>query len=198
MGEVDRWVIHNTLIVHGATIAAEPDLSVSINLSASTLGSPLLLAWLQTVLDSTPVPLSRITFEVTETALISSLTIAATTLGALRLAGCRIAIDDFGAGLSSFSYMRVFRFDYLKIDGSFVRQLATNPHDRIIIESMHDLARKFGAETIAEFVESRAILDVLKDIGVNFAQGYEIAFPIPLEAFLSQISTQKLPRRIGS
>lgn len=184
MGHVDRWVIRNVLQQYGDRLAGVPGLSVSINLSANSLGEPFLLPFLHAALEDSALPADRIRLEITETALINNMTAASRVVNDMRSAGCTVALDDFGSGLSSFAYLKQFPVDYLKIDGSFIRNLARNAVDREIVSSINDIGHRLGVRTVAEWVEDETTLHTLRAIGVDYAQGYAIGKPMPLEAFL--------------
>lgn len=186
MGHVDRWVIQHVLRDFGARLLAVPGLSVSINLSANSLGEPFLLPFLHAQLSNSVLPASRIRLEITETALINNMAAANRLVADMRKAGCTMALDDFGAGLSSFAYLKQFPVDYLKIDGSFIRHLAASAVDREIVSSINDIGHRLGIRTVAESVEDEATLDVLREIGVDYAQGYAIGRPMPLEDYLAR------------
>ncbi|MCF4164062.1 EAL domain-containing protein [Zavarzinia compransoris] len=188
MGEIDRWVIQTTLRRYGPRLRALGDFSLAINLSANSLNDPNLWPFVRAELEASGIEPRRLNFEITETALIDNLEAASEFVASVRAIGCGITLDDFGAGLSSFSYLRRFPVDQLKIDGNFVRQIVNSPVDRAIVESINDLGHKFGARTIAEFVEDQATLDLLRDLGVDMAQGYTIARPVPIEDILPDIA----------
>lgn len=184
MGHVDRWVIHHVLQHFGPRLCATPGLSVSINLSANSLGEPFLLPFLHAELKQSVLPANRIRLEITETALINNMAAANRLVAEMRRAGCTVALDDFGAGLSSFAYLKQFPVDYLKIDGSFIRHLAASAVDREIVSSINDIGHRLGIRTVAESVEDKETVRVLRAIGVDYAQGYAIGRPMPLEAYL--------------
>ncbi|MGY8526176.1 diguanylate cyclase [Paracidovorax citrulli] len=186
MGHVDRWVIRHVLQEFGPRLQAMPGLSISINLSANSLGEPFLLPFLHAELKHSVLPASRIRLEITETALINNMAAANRLVAEMRKAGCTVALDDFGAGLSSFAYLKQFPVDYLKIDGSFIRNLASSAVDREIVSSINDIGHRLGILTVAESVEDEQTLQVLRTIGVDYAQGYAIGRPMPLEDFLDQ------------
>ncbi|PWK38333.1 diguanylate cyclase [Cupriavidus plantarum] len=190
MGHIDRWVIRNVLHDFGPRLAAIPGLSVSINLSANSLGEPFLLPFLHAALDESVLPARRIRLEITETALINNMSAANRLVAEMRRAGCTVALDDFGAGLSSFSYLKQFPVDYLKIDGSFIRNLADNVVDREIVSSINDIGHRLGVRTVAESVEDEQTLHTLRAIGVDYAQGYVIGRPMPLESFIANATHQ--------
>ncbi|WP_083383984.1 MULTISPECIES: diguanylate cyclase [unclassified Cupriavidus] len=184
MGHVDRWVIRHVLRSYGARLLAVPGLTVGINLSANSLGEPFLLPFLHAELHDSVLPASRIQLEITETALINNMAAANRLVSEMRRAGCTVALDDFGTGLSSFAYLKQFPVDCLKIDGSFIRHLASNAVDREIVSSINDIGHRLGVSTVAESVEDEQTLHVLRTIGVDFAQGYVIGRPMPLDLFL--------------
>ncbi len=184
MASIDRWVIRRVLHTHARAILEVPRLSVSINLSANSLEDSSLLDFLAVELKQSVLPPHRIRFEITETSLINNLTNAARLVADLRAAGYAIMLDDFGAGVSSFAYLEHFPADFLKIDGGFVRKMKANPIDRAIVESINDVGHKIGAVTVAEFVEDAETLEILREIGLDMAQGYHIAHPVPLEDLL--------------
>ncbi|MGO4808958.1 diguanylate cyclase [Cupriavidus sp. 2MCAB6] len=190
MGHVDRWVIHHVLSEFGERLAAVPSLTVAINLSANSLGEPFLLPFLHAELHESVLPATRIQLEITETALINNMAAANRLVTEMRTAGCTVALDDFGAGLSSFSYLKQFPVDYLKIDGSFIRHLAGSAVDREIVSSINDIGHRLGMLTVAESVEDELTLQALRAIGVDYAQGYVIGRPMPLEQFLESCPTQ--------
>jgi diguanylate cyclase (GGDEF)-like protein/PAS domain S-box-containing protein len=188
MASVDRWVIRRVLHTFGPAILAVPRLAVSINLSANSLEDPGLVDFLADELEHSVLPPHRLRFEITETSLINNLTNAAKLVANLRAAGYAIMLDDFGAGVSSFAYLEHFPADYLKIDGGFVRKMKENPVDRAIVESINDIGHKIGAVTVAEFVEDEETLTILREIGLDMAQGFHVAKPIPLETLLLDCS----------
>lgn len=122
-----------------------------------------------------------IIFEITETAAIANLSHAMNFINSLKDLGCKFALDDFGSGLSSFSYLKNLPVDYLKIDGTFVRDIVDDPLDLAFVRSITQIGHVMGLHIIAEYVENTAILQKLRDIGVDYAQGYEICKPRPLQ-----------------
>lgn len=136
-------------------------------------------------------------FEITETAAVANLMYATRFISVLKGMGCRFSLDDFGAGLSSFGYLQTLKVDNLKIDGSFVRDMADNPVNRAVVEAANQIGHAMGMQTIAEFVENEEILKVLSEIGVNYAQGYGVAKPVPLEEILAAAATPARLRSVG-
>ncbi len=180
---LDRWVLQHALDWYAAEPAALRQLALcSINLSGQSLGDPGFLQTVLSALDASPVPGSKLCFEVTETAAIANVTSALRFMNELRARGVRFALDDFGSGLSSFGYLKTLPVDFLNIDGVFVKDIAHDPVDRAMVQSINDIGHVMGKRTIAEFVESEEILRTLKDIGVDFAQGHAIGRPAPLIA----------------
>ena len=161
--------------------SAPPSQSLSINLSGASLGDENLLAAIERRLDATPELGERICFEVTETAAIGNLREALGFVGRLRQRGVRFALDDFGSGLSSFGYLKTLPIDFIKIDGRFVRNLLDDPVDAVMVESITKVSAQMGIKTIAEFVESAEILARLREMGVDYGQGYGIEKPRPLD-----------------
>jgi diguanylate cyclase (GGDEF)-like protein/PAS domain S-box-containing protein len=177
---LDRWVVSRSLEWYrdtGRHRPAHERMKMSINLSGASLADAGFLAFIKADLIRNDVPPEIVCFEITETAAVSNLDIAIVFINDLRGLGCSFALDDFGTGLSSFAYLKNLPVDYLKIDGSFVRDVDTNPVNREMVRSIHQVGHVMGLETIAEFVENAAIIEVLADIGVDYAQGYGIAVP---------------------
>jgi EAL domain-containing protein (putative c-di-GMP-specific phosphodiesterase class I) len=199
MGNLDRWVIKTALIDRGAELAAVPGLSVSINLSATSVNDPYFRPLLKDALARSALPANRVNFELTESSLIDNLSAASDFVAEMQAAGCGLILDDFGAGFSSFAFLRQFAVDGLKIDGSFVRELARSPVDRTIVESINDIAHKLGARTIAEFVEDWETLDIVREIGIDQAQGYVIGRPVSLNQLIKSgcgRGNKRLQRRL--
>jgi diguanylate cyclase (GGDEF)-like protein len=188
LGHIDRWVVGAALAALGRRYAAGgsagADEVFSINLSGASIGDEALLQFVRDGLVAHGVPPEVICFEVTETMAITDLDMAIRFINELRALGCRFALDDFGSGLSSFTYLKRLPVDYVKIDGNFVRDLVTDPVDRAMVESVNRIAHEMGLQTVAEFVESDQTLRCLDRIGVDYAQGYAIGRPEPFEDWL--------------
>ena len=152
----------------------------TINLSGASIGDAPFLDFIRAEFALTRVPHDTVCFEITETAAIANLASAATFIHEMKMLGCFFSLDDFGSGMSSFAYLKYLPVDFLKIDGAFVKDLATDPIDRAMVEAINNVGHIIGIKTIAEYVENDEILVVLKEIGVDYAQGYALARPQPL------------------
>ncbi len=172
---IDRWVLAEAIRV----LASHPQLALAINLSAKALADPSLDAELIQLLKHSGIDPHRLTLEITETVAIDNVDAAVARMNSIRALGCRFALDDFGSGFASYSYLKQLPVDDVKIDGSFIRNLDHNPEDRIFVKAAVEMAHAMGKRVIAEFVESEAILNVLGELGVDFAQGYFIGRPVP-------------------
>lgn len=177
MPAVDRWVLKKTC-VHLANRLRQPGNEIiSINLSGTTLSDETFPKFVKDVVTETGVDATRLCFEITETAAISNLTAARKLIKELKGLGSSIALDDFGSGMSSFSYLRTLSIDYLKIDGTFVREMHKSDVDYAMTEAINRVGKILGLKTVAEFVENQEIYDKLKLIGVDYAQGYGLHVP---------------------
>ena len=189
MGTIDRWVVGKALRCLGnmrlKRRAASPRFGV--NLSGMTLGDPAFADFVLECFEQTGTPPSSVCFEITETAAISNLARAARFIGRFRDLGCRFALDDFGAGLSSFAYLKSLPVDYLKIDGGFVRGSGTDAVDLAAVDAARRLAHAVGAKTIAECVESRETFERMRDLGIDFGQGHLIHKPEPYPALAARM-----------
>ena len=185
MPGIDRWVIRHAFaaIADGAFGPAEQGRGrmIAINLSGASLGDDGLLGFIRATRDEFGISFSEVCFEITETVAISNLSRATELIRELRALGCRFALDDFGSGLSSFAYLKSLPVDYLKIDGGFVKDAATDPIDRAMVEAIRQIGKIMKIQTIAEWVENEATLIILREIGVDFAQGYHIDRPHPVQ-----------------
>ncbi|MDJ0808037.1 MAG: EAL domain-containing protein [Gammaproteobacteria bacterium] len=178
---VDRWVISTAC----EWFASHPEslerlFLCAINISGHTLGDREFQSFVKRQLEKYAIPAEKICFEITETMAIANLTDAKILIKSLKDLGCRFALDDFGSGLSSFAYLKNLPVDFLKIDGIFVKDILSDPIDAAMVKSINEIGQIMGKQTIAEFVESDAILEKLREIGVDYAQGYGIGRPQPL------------------
>ena len=182
--EVDRWVIGHALNWLSDNPALLSRLHLcSINLSGQSFGNDEVLRFILEQLEAHAVAPSKLCFEVTETAAISDILQATRFICTLRDRGCLFALDDFGSGFSSFAYLKSLPVDFVKIDGSFVRDIANDSIDLAMVRSINDIGHVMGKKTIAEFVEDEHGLALLKGVGVDYAQGYEIGRPTPLALY---------------
>ncbi|MBT1443788.1 EAL domain-containing protein [Shewanella sp. JM162201] len=187
---VDRWVVDNLLRWGSAHIHIWRELDmVSVNLSATSLGDAEFMSWLELRLMAEPELVDKLCVEITETAAVSQLDQAQALIELLRPLGCKLALDDFGSGFSSFAYLKLLDVDFVKIDGQFVVNLCENKSDQAIVNAICQLGRDMDFEVIAEFVESQAIGARLKTLGVDYAQGYAIGKPTPLDTLDSGLRT---------
>jgi len=179
--KIDRWVVGAALdwLQRNPALADRLHLC-GINLSGQSLSNEDVVCFILERLTDSGIPGEKLCFEVTETAAVSDLVQANHFITLLKDRGCKFALDDFGSGFSSFAYLKKLPVDFLKIDGSFVRDIATDSIDLAMVRSINEIGHMMGKHTIAEFVEDRNVLDVLKRIGVDYAQGYEIGRPQPL------------------
>ena len=178
MPSIDRWVIRTAFRVLAEQRAAGQSLGTyAINISGTSIGDDQFLDYVRESFARFRIPHAAICFEITETTAVTSLSKAADFIGALREPGCRFALDDFGVGVSSFTYLKQLPVDYLKIDGSFVKNMLHDPVDAAMVEAIHRIGRVMGKQTIAESVETTATLEALRSVGVDFAQGNAIAPP---------------------
>ena len=183
MPSLDRWVIRNALAHLGKQrhLLDTGDITLSINLSGNSLNEEGMQAYIEGKLARLNVPPQVICFEITETAVIHNIARASEFIRSLKRLGCRFALDDFGSGLSSFAYLKTLPVDYLKIDGGFVRDMVNDRIDDAMVAAINNIGHVMGIKTIAEFVENSAILERLRELGVDYAQGYGIARPEPIE-----------------
>jgi diguanylate cyclase (GGDEF)-like protein len=193
MPQIDRWVVSTTL----ARLAQHVDFlkasgtSFAINLSGQSLGDDVILNFVEDEIDRSGVPSDSLCFEVTESAAVSSRHKAQTFIDALRKRGCKFSLDDFGAGLSSFAYLKNFNVDVLKIDGSFIRDIIDNRISESMVAAITQVARVMELETVAEYVESTGTKELIAKLGVDFAQGHAVGKPIPLDDVLDALTGQE-------
>lgn len=180
MPRLDRWIIENAFTTLRKQGHIDKIDCLAINLSGTSLADPATLPFIREQFEEHRLQPERVCFEITETAAITNLKEAMSFIHAMRDMGCRFSLDDFGSGLSSFGYLKNLPVDFLKIDGSFVRDIATDQRDRIFVQVIHQVGHSLGLKTIAEFVESERIHELLRDIGVDYVQGYAIGRPRPL------------------
>ena len=192
MPQIDRWVLRNTLrsLEPLADTVALSGAVFCVNLSGQSLTNTGFLAFVTDELSRSTVSSDRICFEITETAAISNMNEAMEFMGEIRKLGCRFALDDFGAGLSSFGYLKTLPVDYLKIDGSFVREVTTDEISLSMVEAICQIARTMRLATIAEYVGDDATVEVLRGIGVDYVQGFHIGKPVPLKEITDRLQSE--------
>jgi len=186
MPKIDQWVIRNTLAWVGDQLRQnQQPVFCSINLSGASIGREDCLQLIREHLEKYQVPANNICFEITETAAIADPANAGRFITELKRLGCQFALDDFGSGLSSFGYLKQLPVDYLKIDGIFIKELANNRIDQAMVASINNIGHIMGLKTIAEFVEDAPTLNILRQIGVDYVQGFYLSRPEPLESLNS-------------
>lgn len=196
--EIDMWVVRKVFAWITANRRKFDALGgFAINLSATSLSSPEVVTFLKEALRTCDFPTHKITFEITETAAIGSYGAAQDFIREIRRYGCRFALDDFGSGFTSYAHLKNLRTDALKIDGSFVKDMLNNPGDFAMVKSMNDIAHSLGLKTIAEYVESPMILQALRQIGVDYAQGYAVHKPCAIDELPAGRTTES-PRRTSA
>ncbi|WP_455209402.1 EAL domain-containing protein [Kaarinaea lacus] len=175
--EIDRWVLRNAIKEQARRRDKGEEVTLAVNISGRHFGSSEIMLLVKESMENYKADPRNIIFEVTETAAVENLSEAREFIDSLKSLGCRFALDDFGIGFSSFHYLRNLPVDFVKIDGSFVRNLHHDTEDRIFVKAMVDLATGLGITCIAEFVENAEIVSILKELGVGLGQGYHIARP---------------------
>lgn len=179
MNTLDRWVVE-TVLQKLSERTALGNTVCAINLSGQSLGDENMLDFILEQFGKTKVPAQHVCFEITETAAIANLRSALKLVGVLRELGCQFSLDDFGSGMSSFGYLKQLKVDYLKIDGSFVKQIMSSETDRAMVSSINNIGHVMGIKTIAECVEDEDMLNALREIGIDYVQGYHIHRPEPI------------------
>ena len=177
-----KFISKNWVARLGTSAATSP--TFSINLSGQSLGDDAFLEHVLTEIESSKVDPRRVCFEITETAAIANLSAALRFMSALRGLGCRFILDDFGSGFSSFAYLKNLPVDFLKIDASFTHQLASDPIQRALVESIQQIGSVLGMKTIAEGIEDEETLAVVRELGVDYGQGFALDRPSPLDRVL--------------
>ena len=171
------------------------NLRISINICGPAASDPQFHRFVRDCIVATGVPPRSLCFEITESVAIRSLANAAALVDALGDLGCQFALDDFGSGLSSFNQLRHLKVDYLKIDGSFIHNIDRDPINRAMVESINTIGKKLGKKTVAEFVENERIRRILQEIDVDYAQGFGLHKPEPLENIQRQILEAREPQQ---
>ena len=192
MPQIDRWVVSNTLarLSDHVDYLKKNRTIFAINLSGQSLGDDEILNFIEEEVVSSGVPWDSLCFEVTESAAVSNLKKAQAFIDALREKGCKFSLDDFGAGLSSFAYLKNFKVDTLKIDGSFIRDITENRISESMVAAITQVAKVMELETVAEYVENDEAREVITRLGVDCAQGFGVGMPVPLEDVLGELADQ--------
>src|SRR5699024_3576143 len=187
MSKIDRSVLEKALeVLANAAYSASNIDYFSINLSGQSMTDEHFVDLAVDLLKRSGIDATRLVFEITETSAVTNLDRAAYLIKALRDMGCRFALDDFDSGLSSFSYLKNLPLDFIKIDGSFVRNVLTDSVDLETVKAINQVGHTMGLKTVAEYVESKEILDMLRAIDVDYAQCYYIGKPLPLKTLLQK------------
>ncbi|MFG1608757.1 EAL domain-containing protein [Actinoplanes sp. NPDC049265] len=175
--DIDLWVVERAMQL----AAANHDLNLQINLSGRSVGDPRLTGEVERLIKRYDVNAEQLTFEITETALIGNLSEARHFADRIRDLGCELALDDFGSGYASFRYLRIFPIDLVKIDGEYVVRLVQNQQDQVLVRALVQVCQAYGIHTVAEFVQDEETLRLLRELGVDFVQGYHVGKPSPVE-----------------
>ena len=194
MGAIDRWVIQAAFASYAEGIR-QTGAQISINLSGNSLSDETLLDFIETQFEAHDFPPEKVCFEITETAAIHNLRHAVDLMAKLKHRGSQLALDDFGSGLSSFHYLKTLPVDYLKIDGSFVKDMIDNPRDCALVAAINQMSHTMGIKTVGEYAHSRAIIERLRELGVDYAQGYFLGKPAPWNTSSGKSSSDLSVRR---
>jgi PAS domain S-box-containing protein len=181
--DIDLWVVERAMQL----AAEQPGMCLQINLSGRSVGDPRLTDEVERLIARYGVNPEQLTFEITETALIGNLSEARRFADRVRDLGCELALDDFGSGYASFRYLRIFPIDLVKIDGEYVVDLVDNPQDQVLVRALVQVCQAYGIHTVAEFVQDEPTLRLLRELGVDYVQGYLIGRPAP-------VLPERLPR----
>jgi diguanylate cyclase (GGDEF)-like protein len=189
MPQIDRWVVSTTLktLARHAASLQRAAATFAINLSGQSLGDDKILNFVSEQIDSSGLPAELLCFEVTESAAVSNYGKAQAFIDALRKRGCTFSLDDFGAGLSSFAYLKTFQVDTLKIDGGFIKDITDNRISESMVAAITQVAKVMKLETVAEYVESEKIRAFVTKLGVDYAQGHAVGKPAPLDKVLDDL-----------
>jgi EAL domain-containing protein (putative c-di-GMP-specific phosphodiesterase class I) len=190
MPQIDRWVVSTTIAKLSAVreFVEGQNATFAMNLSGQSLGDDDFLQFIEQEIDRSNLPESSLCFEITESSAVSNLKKAQAFIDRLRERGCQISLDDFGAGLSSFAYLKNFNVDTLKIDGGFIRDITDNRISESMVAAITQVAKVMKLKTVAEYVETEETWTLIRELGVDFAQGHFIGKPITLDSVLSDLS----------
>jgi diguanylate cyclase (GGDEF)-like protein/PAS domain S-box-containing protein len=182
IGDIDRWVAQQAVRLIAAHATEGRELTLEVNLSGSTMGDAQFPEDVKREITSSGIDPARLVFEITETAAVADIEQARLFAQRLTRIGCGVALDDFGAGYASFYYLKHLPISYLKIDGEFVKELPDNRIDQLVVGALVEVCKGLGIKTVAEFVEDEQTLEMVRDLGVDFAQGYHLGKPEPVSA----------------
>ena len=190
--EVDRFVVQHSI----ETLANHPTIpSIAVNLSGRSLNDHELVRFIAKHLNLNKIDPERLLLEITETSAIMDISIAEDFLHQLKILGCKVCLDDFGSGFSSFNYLKKLKVDYLKIDGTLIHKLDTDTENQLFVKSMTHIAQQMGMKTIAEFIEEAVELEMAKQLNVSLFQGYHLHAPCPIDELLTQLNQEAHPRQ---
>jgi diguanylate cyclase (GGDEF)-like protein len=181
---IDSWVVRKAIAMIAEYKRSGKDLTLNVNLSGKSIGDPKLAGFIEGALAEEVIDPSCLVFELTEAAAIANLKQTRDFADRMHQYGCRLALDNFGSGLESFYYLKNFPLDYLKIDGEFIRHLSVDPVDHLVVKAIVGIAQGMGKKTIAEFVADAPAVHLLRDSGVDYAQGFHIGLPQPIAEYL--------------
>jgi EAL domain-containing protein (putative c-di-GMP-specific phosphodiesterase class I) len=187
---IDRWVMSQAVQLLYEYRSRGIGIALSINISAKTLNQGDIAEHLSKLLEHYPIAEGSLVVELTEAAAIANAERTRELARRLRQLGARLALDDFGAGFATFYYLKHLDFDYIKIDGEFIKALPSTPVDQLVVKAVVDIARGLRADTIAEFVQDDETLELLRDLGVGYSQGYHTGRPGPLQTALPPLLTR--------
>jgi EAL domain-containing protein (putative c-di-GMP-specific phosphodiesterase class I) len=192
MAEIDTWLVEHAIAAVAKHQKERPELRFAFNLSASAFDRPDLADFVRATLDKHGVPPSSVIIEIAESVIVRHLSHVDTQIASLRKLGCEMALDDFGAGYSSLSCLQQLPMTYIKIDGSFIKDIVKNSLDQKMVRLIGEVGRESGMKTIAEYVQNGAAMSLLGKLGIDFAQGYYIGRP------LVKPSTKSMPVTLSS
>ncbi len=193
IGRIDRMVVAEAIRAQARLQTLGENVSFAVNLSAHAFTDPDLLTYLADLLQETGLDPRRLILEMTETAAVADFGAARSLMEAIRALGCSFALDDFGRGFASFFYLKELPMEFVKIDGSFVRNLLERPDDQALVRAMGQIARAFGKKTVAEHVESGEVLELLGQFDIDYAQGYYTGAPMALETAFPALTERCIP-----
>lgn len=193
MSDIDRWVINESIKLLLEQEQAGRNIFISINVSGQSIGESNFLQYVTGKVDELGDSANRICFEITETVAVNNIGLALTFIETMKRYGCKFALDDFGAGVSSFGYLKNLPVDYVKIDGVFIRSIHDNKVDQAMVEAIAQVCRVMGMQTIAEFVENEESFEILQQMGIDYAQGYWIDKPKPISEVFPTDKDEDIP-----